>query len=291
MARLTHFLLASEWRAAFISSFLLFLPLLSWLGPSVVALFVLRRGVWPIPAIVLFPFAVSIAMGIVFEEPTIAVVLGVTIILATVLHHTLSWLMVLKFAFAISLTLVFFTGKFYEETLQNLVAAIKKVILANRDLKALGVDEVIIDAYMASFAIGALSFVYMVSSFCALAFARAAQAQAFNPGGFKAEFEKILLSPGFAGICLTFAVVGLVTDPWMLRLTPVSFLPLIFAGMALVHGLSGIRKSKAVLLIFYAALLFFTPYLLLLLGLFAAIDTLVDFRQRARKEIPLKEDK
>ena len=44
MARLTHFLMASEWRAALIASGLLFLPLLSWASASVVALYALRRG-------------------------------------------------------------------------------------------------------------------------------------------------------------------------------------------------------------------------------------------------------
>ena len=43
MARLAHYLMASEWRATSIASLLLF-HLLSWAGASVVALYALRRG-------------------------------------------------------------------------------------------------------------------------------------------------------------------------------------------------------------------------------------------------------
>ena len=45
MARLAHYVMASEWRAALIASLLLFLPLFSWAGASVVALYALRRGI------------------------------------------------------------------------------------------------------------------------------------------------------------------------------------------------------------------------------------------------------
>ena len=44
MARLAHYLMASEWRAALIASIAAALPLLSWAGASVVALYALRRG-------------------------------------------------------------------------------------------------------------------------------------------------------------------------------------------------------------------------------------------------------
>ena len=74
------------------------------------------------------------------------------------------------------------------------------------------------------------------------------------------------------------------------RFTPVSALPLMFAGIALVHGLTSM-KSRGLIIVFYVALVFFTPYLLMLLALLAVIDAFVDFRARVRQEPPVNEDK
>jgi len=58
----------------------------------------------------------------------------------------------------------------------------------------------------------------------------------------------------------------------------------------LVHGLTGMRESKGLLIMFYAAMIFFTPYLLLLLAVLAVVDAFVDFRTRAQQEPPNDED-
>ena len=95
----------------------------------------------------------------------------------------------------------------------------------------------------------------------------------------------------FAVGCLVLATTGFLIDPWMLRFTPVGALPLMFAGIALVHGLTSMRESRGLIIVFYAALVFFTPYLLMLLALLAVIDAFVDFRARVRQEPPVNEDK
>merc|ERR1711998_391879 len=97
-------------------------------------------------------------------------VLVITVVLAAVLHRTLSWLAVLMVGLGISLALVFLVGALYEETLKGLVAAIKEVVAAPAQLSALGVDGPTVDAWMASLSVGALSFVHMVSAMFALTF-------------------------------------------------------------------------------------------------------------------------
>ena len=226
-------------------------------------------------------------MAFGFGDPSMLLVLAITIVLAAVLYRTLSWILVLLIGLGLSLVLVFLVGALYEETLKGLVVAIKQVVAAPAQLAALGVDSVTVDAWMASLSVGALSFVQMVSAIFALIFARAVQAQAFNPGGFKAEFEAVILPRMFAIGCLLLATTGFLIDPWMLRFTPVGALPLMFAGIALVHGLTSMRESRGLIIMFYAALVFFTPYLLMLLALLAVIDAFVDFRARARQEPPV----
>ena len=291
MARLAHYVMASEWRAALIASLLLFLPLFSWAGASVVALYALRRGIEKSLLVTAIPMLSASFMAFGFGDPSVLLVLAITIILAAVLYRTLSWISVLLIALGLSLVLVLLVGALYEETLKGLVAAIKEVIAAPAQLAALGVDGVTVDAWMASLSVGALSFVQMTSAIFALIFARAVQAQAFNPGGFKAEFEAVILPRMFAVGCLLLATTGFLIDPWMLRFTPVGALPLMFAGIALVHGLTSMRESRGLIIMFYAALIFFTPYLLMLLALLAVIDAFVDFRAHSRQEPPEYEDK
>ncbi len=291
MARLAHYVMASEWRAALIASLLLSLPLMSWVGASVVALYALRRGVEKSLLVTLIPMLFASLMAFGFGDPSMLLVLAITIILAAVLYRTLNWISVLLIGLGLSLALVFLVGALYEETLKGLVVAIKEVVAAPAQLAALGVDGVTVDAWMASLSVGALSFVQMVSAIFALIFARAVQAQAFNPGGFKAEFEAVILPRMFAVGCLLLASTGFLIDPWMLRFTPVGALPLMFAGIALVHGLTSMRESRGLIIVFYAALVFFTPYLLMLLALLAVIDAFVDFRAHARQEPPKYEDK
>jgi len=290
MARLAHYLMASEWRAALIASLLLFLPLVSWAGASVVALYALRRGPEKSPLVIGAPLLVASVMAVSFGDSAILLVLGLTVALSAVLHRTLSWLAVLMVGLGLSLILVFVVGALYEETLKGLVTAIKEVVAPPAQLSALGVDDATVDAWMASLSVGALSFVHIASALFALTFARALQAQAFNPGGFKVEFEAVRLPPVFAVGCLVLASTGLLVDPWMLRFSPVGALPLMFAGIALVHGLTGMRESRGLIIMFYTALVFFTPYLLLLLALLAVIDAFVDFRTRALQEPPEDED-
>ena len=291
MARLAHYVMASEWRAALIASLLLFLPLFSWAGASVVALYALRRGVEKSLLVTAVPVLCASLMAFVFGDPSILLVLAITIVLAAVLYRTLSWILVLLIGLGLSLVLVFLVGAVYEETLKGLVVAIKEVVAPPAQLATLGVDSKTVDAWMASLSVGALSFVQIVSAIFALIFARAVQAQAYNPGGFKAEFEAVILPPVFAVGCLVLATTGFLIDPWMLRFTPVGALPLMFSGIALVHGLTSMRESRGLIIVFYVALVFFTPYLLMLLALLAVIDAFVDFRARVRQEPPVNEDK
>ena len=245
MARLTHYLMASEWRAAMIASLLLFLPLLSWAGPSIVALHVLCRGAKKSRLVIIFPLLVALVMAWEFADPAMLLVLIITGVLSTVLSRTSSWVTVLMVSLIISLGLVFLVGALYEETLSGLVIVIKQAVTTPEQLSALGIDGQTIDAWMASISIGAMSFVHMVSALFALSVARAMQAIAFNPGGFKAEFSTVILPSAFASGCLILAATGFLIDPWMLRFTPVGLLPLILSGIALVHGLTGMRVERA----------------------------------------------
>lgn len=290
MARLAQFLIASEIRAALIAAVLLVMPLVSWLGASIVALFTLRRGLSGLRWVIGLPLVVALATAFVGQDPTMLIVLVVTVGLAVVLHSTLSWTSTLQALALTGLVLVLLVDAVYAETLRALVVVIKQVLATPDQLAAFGVGSETVDAWLQALSVGALSFVYLVSALLALVFARAMQARAFNPGGFKSELETLQLPVSWSVGCLLVALAGFLVDPWLLRFSPPAALPLMFVGIGLVHGLTAVRESKSILIMFYAALLFFTPYLLLLLALLAVIDAFVDFRTRARQEPPIDED-
>lgn len=290
MTRLAHYLIASEWRAAVIASVLLVLPVVSWMGAAVVGLYALRRGASRAPWVTGLPLVVAVVMAFGFGDSSALIVLLLTLGLAVILQATASWVSVLQVTLALALGLVMVMDTLYRDVLDALVSAIKGLVSTPEQLLQMGVDGAVIDAWMGSLAVGALSFVHLVTALFALLGARALQARGFNPGGFKAEFEAIRLPAVFAVGCLVLMVAGFVAGPWLVRFSPVAALPLMVAGFALVHGLTGMRESKALLIMFYAALLVLTPYLLLLLAFLAVIDAFVDFRTRARQEPPQDED-
>ena len=113
---------------ALIASLLLFLPLLSWAGASVVALYALRRGLDQSLMVTVIPMLSALVMAFGFGDSAMLLVLVITVVLAAVLHRTLSWLTVLVVGLGISLGLVILVGALYEETLKGLVVAIKEVV-------------------------------------------------------------------------------------------------------------------------------------------------------------------
>ena len=104
----------------------------------------------------------------------------------------------------------------------------------------------------------------------------------FNPGGLRREFHSFRLE-GPVSLAL---VGGRVVLPQLgvnpALSTMVLGVPLILAGLALVHGLIAARGAGGIwLVVFYVALLILGPSLMMLLVVIAIIDSWIDFRRRA----------
>lgn len=114
-----------------------------------------------------------------------------------------------------------------------------------------------------------------------LMLARSWQAALFNPGGFRSEFHRLKLSwKASAALVLVFALVSVGSDE-MQQLSLYFVVPLLIAGVALVHGVVGLRRwPVAVLVVFYATLL--SPIMTQILLLAAITDSWYDFRARLR---------
>ncbi|MDP1931070.1 MAG: hypothetical protein Q8L60_06415 [Gammaproteobacteria bacterium] len=121
----------------------------------------------------------------------------------------------------------------------------------------------------------------MFLSLVLLMMARNWQAKLYNPGGFRDEFHQLRLSwKSSAALLLMFVLAGLGV-PLLQQLSLFFVMPLLFAGVALVHGMVGLKKwPGAVLVVFYASLL--SPVVTQIVVFAAIADSWYDFRSRLR---------
>ncbi|MDP2283350.1 MAG: hypothetical protein Q8M35_04250 [Pseudohongiella sp.] len=129
--------------------------------------------------------------------------------------------------------------------------------------------------------ISLFGLMHMFMSICLLMLARWWQAVLYNPGGFQQEFHQFKLQPAIAMMLMVLflaASAGVtVLTGWIMYF----LLPLFFAGLALVHGLVGLKKlSRLWLVAFYMLML--NPPLAQLLAVAALIDSWYDFRARVK---------
>jgi hypothetical protein len=132
----------------------------------------------------------------------------------------------------------------------------------------------------ATLIVGLMSYVIALNTLFSLCLARWWQAVLYNPGGFQTEFHQLRLSPVQALVCLAAMVYCWQQGGDYHAWSSLFGLPLLVAGVSLVHCTVKMRKFGGQwLVLFYLALLLFNP---LTLGLMvvATLDTWVNFRAR-----------
>jgi hypothetical protein len=108
------------------------------------------------------------------------------------------------------------------------------------------------------------------------------QALLYNPGGFGREFRAIRFPLLPAMLLLAFMLLGPNIGPQMAMLTPLCSVPLVFAGLALIHGLVAQKRLARFWLVgLYVTLLLFMQLIYPLLVVLAIVDSLIDFRGRS----------
>lgn len=133
--------------------------------------------------------------------------------------------------------------------------------------------------------IQAMAMLSVSGAVAALLLARWLQARLYNPGGFRLEFHQLRLTPYMATGLVLVLVISQSYPEARVVLSGV-LIPLILAGLALVHGLLGKKPNSTPLLVFfYIGLLLSAGFGVMLLVAVAVIDSLVNFRNRIRKEV------
>ncbi|WP_431024217.1 hypothetical protein [Halomonas sp. H5] len=252
-------------------------PWLFWLSAAIAALVTLRRGMSPALPVIL---AAALPAGWWWMQGDViplACVLLATL-MAVVLRSRARWseaLIVGVLASAVMVQLgVFVPPGGVGPLLEQLRQGSAEVDAMLRELANQGIAT----EQLATLLVGGVTGVMVsLAAVGCLALGRAWQAGLYNPGGFREEFHGLRLAPREFAILLVLGIVGLVLLPGLAMLT---WVPLLVAGIALIHGIIGIKGMNGLWLVAFYVLLIATWPTILIVLLLAVIDSFADFRER-----------
>lgn len=253
-------------------------PWLFWFSAAIAALMTLRRGLapaMPVVAAAAVPSGWWWAQG---DPIPLACVLLVTL-MATVLRSRMRWseaLIVGALAAAAMVQIGIFVpqggaGPLLEQVRQN-SAEVDRML---REFASQGLDT----EHLAALLIGGVTgLIVLLAAVACLALARSWQAGLYNPGGFREEFHALRLAPRELAVLVVLGVIGMVLG--IPALAMLSWVPLLVAGVALLHGFIGLKGMNGLWLVAFYILLITTWPMILIVLLLAFIDSLADFRAR-----------
>ena len=286
MRALAQYVMRGPLQAGGVAALTTVIPYLSWIGAAVVGLVVLRLG--PVQGLNIGLWALMPALGWAWfgNEPSVVAVLLLVFLMATVLRGTMSWERSLLAGSALGLVI----GLLLPVLFPGMLAAVTEAFLeiyqwAYPDMAAQLGDK--FRPAVQSMVNGLMPGSYLGIAVAVIMLARYWQAALYNPGGFRREFHGFRLSRGVAILCVLLLLVAPVVGVNALLLGWVAGLPLLVAGIALVHGVVGLRKASNLwLVVFYALLVVQGFTISLLLMLLAIVDSWLDIRRRIRPAGP-----
>jgi hypothetical protein len=139
-----------------------------------------------------------------------------------------------------------------------------------------------LEALLAPVLTGLLAALLQIVTLLSLMLGRYWQAVLYNPGGFGGEFRALRFPPMLAVLLLVGMLLGPNLGAQLAVLTPLCSVPLVFAGVALMHGLVAQGRLPRFWLVgLYVTLVLFMQLIYPLLAVLAIVDSLFDFRGRA----------
>lgn len=273
MRKLAQYAMRGNKQATMVAVLFAIIPVLFWISAALVALVILRKGYRDGAQVFIWSLLPAIAWWS-NGDPTPALTLIGAAGLASVLRYSASWAYVL----VASLVAAIVSMPILASYLQDVMVAFAEAGIQLEAQQKLpeNVDKELLQTLME----GVLGAVHMAILLACVVLARWWQAALFNPGGFQTEFHQLRLPLWLTGT-LALAVFGFsnVTDmtQWLFVLS----IPLLFAGLALVHGLvEQLKLGQAWLFAIYLALLLSSAVVFTILALLATLDSVFKLRQR-----------
>jgi uncharacterized protein YybS (DUF2232 family) len=286
MRALAQFVMRGPLQAGGVAVVTTAIPLLFWIGAAVIGLVILRLGVRQGLNIGLWALLPALGWGWLGQDPTALAVLLQVMLIASVLRSSLTWDRALLSGSLLAIITSLLLPMLYPELIDSLVqAGVQFYEQVNAEMaKSFGDNlEVVIRQTMNA----SMAGTYLLTGVGMTMLARSWQAGLYNPGGFRTEFHALRLSPVIAVICVAIMVGGSLIGLNPMLMGWAGGLPLIMAGLGLVHGAVG-RKGLSVqwLVLFYMALVFLGPSLMIVLLVLAFVDSWLDIRGRMKPSGP-----
>jgi hypothetical protein len=289
MRALADFIMRGRGQAALVMGLAVSLPMLFWVGAAAGSLVLLRRGLKDALSVVvwsLFP----VVLWWYYGEPRPLMVVTGTLVLAQVLRNSQSWPRVLLTSMALGVLFAVVVGQVFAESVQHNVQALQGLlpqVLGDGYRQLSAADQARLGEVIQPILIGMMAALLQLICLMALLLARYWQAALYNPGGLGREFRVLRFHPAVSGALLLAMLLSPAGGPEQLMLAPMFSVPLLIAGLAVVHGLSGQKRIAGFWVVgTYVSLVLFTQLMYPLLVLLAVVDSLIDFRRVARGSDP-----
>lgn len=271
MLGLARFAMKSPLNAGVLAAGFAALPLFYAISAALVALVTLRRGTTAGTQTLVWSLAGALVSWLTAGLIMPLLVLPITAIMAIVLRRVQDWRLTLLFAALLGLSIAVLGQLAQPDRFVAVITQIQSVMIGNesqpgwRVLEGMKEDS----AYLI------MAADIFVALLC-LILARFWQAGLYNPGGFKAEFHALRFSGRLLVGWVAFLALTLAVKP---AATLLLLMPLIFAGVALVHGVVARAKlGEQWLVAFYLGTVLFNQFFLPLLVLAAVTDGVFDYR-------------
>lgn len=284
MRALAEFIMRGRMQATLVVAGCAALPLLYWLGAAAGSLVLLRRGLSDALGVLILGLLPALIWWLKFDDPRALLVLLGSSGLALVLRASESWVRTLLVSVAMGLVFSVVLGAAFAPQIEKLAQDLIQVmpLFLGDAYQRLSVDEQArFASLIAPVLTGLIAALLQIVSVLSLIVGRYWQALLYNPGGFGREFRAIRIPLGLAMLLLALMLLGPNLGAQMAMLTPLCSVPLVFAGLALIHGLVVQRRLAGFWLVgLYVTLLLFMQLIYPLLVVLAIVDSLIDFRGR-----------
>ena len=287
MRALAEFIMRGRMQAIVVVAGCAALPMLFWLSAAAGSLVLLRRGLNDALGVLVWAVLPALVWWYFGDPRTLLVLLG-SFGLALLLRNQSSWSRVMLCSVGLGLLYAWALGMVFGEPIAALATELQKVLpdMLSDAYQQLSVDEQArLGALLAPVLTGLLAGLLQITTLLSLMLGRYWQALLYNPGGFGLEFRSLRFSALPAMVLLMGMLLGPSLGVQVAMLAPLCSVPLVFAGIALIHGLvAKNRMSRFWLVGLYVTLVLFMQLIYPLLAVMAIVDSLFDFRGRASRD-------
>ncbi len=281
MRILAEFIMRGRMQAIFVVALACALPMMFWLGAAAASLVLLRRGLNNALSVIVWGL-IPAAIWAYFDDPRPLLGLLAALTMAHVLRVTGSWLKVLLTSLLIGVIFAWGLSIAFAQPLAELAVelnALMPKVFSELYEQFTAEQKLLLQSLIVPVLSGLMAAVLQILCVMSVLLARYWQAALYNPGGFGQEFQRLRL-PAMIMFPLVF---GMLFAPSLgiqaAILTPVCSVPLMFAGLAVVHGLVAKYRAGTFWLIgVYVGIVLFTQLIYPFLVVLAIVDSVFDFR-------------